>query len=99
MIKFEALAIKAKNNNIYVIFSLKKNIRSNIIKTILEYLPIVAPELLKEQKIAITSVGKEYKFTERRKDYRTGSEIIYGERGLPIDIKKAKNNYNKEEKP
>jgi len=48
MIKFEALAIKAKTNNIHVIFLLKKNIRSNIIKTILEYLPIVAPELLKK---------------------------------------------------
>ena len=35
MIKFEALAIKTKIDNIHTIFLLKKNIKSNIIKTIL----------------------------------------------------------------
>ena len=35
IIEFKALAIKAKINNIHTIFLLKKNIRSNIIKTIL----------------------------------------------------------------
>ena len=99
MIKFKALTIKAKTDNTHIIFLLKKNIRSNIIETILEYSLIIVPELLKEYKTVITSVGQEYKFTERRQDHRTGLEIIYGERGLLIDIKKAKNNYNKEEKP
>jgi len=55
MIEFEALAMKAETNDMHAIFLLKKNIRSNIIKTILEYLPIVVPELLKE-KIAIILV-------------------------------------------
>ena len=48
MIEFEILAIEAETDNIHAIFLLKKNIRSDIIKTILEYLPIAAPELLKD---------------------------------------------------
>jgi len=47
MIEFKALAIKAETNNIHIIF-LKKNVRSDIIKTILKYPPIAAPGLLKE---------------------------------------------------
>ena len=48
MIKFEVLAIKAETNNIHVIFLLKKNVKSNIIKTILEYLSITVLETLKK---------------------------------------------------
>jgi len=48
MIEFEALAIKAKTNDIHIIFLLKKNIRNNIIKTILGYSFIAAPESLKK---------------------------------------------------
>ena len=48
MIEFEILAMKAKTNDMHVIFLLKKNIKSDIIKTILEYLSIAAPEILKE---------------------------------------------------
>jgi len=44
-------------------------------------------------------VRQEYKFTEGRQDYRTGSEITYGGRGAPIDIGKSKDNYDKDEKP
>ena len=40
IIKFKVLAMKAKTNDIHVIFLLKKNVRTDIIKTILEYLPI-----------------------------------------------------------
>ena len=53
MIEFEVLAIKAETNNMYIIFLLKKNVRSNIIKTILGYLPIIVPESLKEWKMTI----------------------------------------------
>ena len=53
MIKFEVLAIKTKINNIFL---LKKNIRTNIIKTILEYLLITTPEILREWKVVIISV-------------------------------------------
>ena len=45
MIKFEALAIKAEIDNMYAIFLLKKNVWTNIIKTILGY---PALEILRE---------------------------------------------------
>jgi len=48
MIEFKALAMKAKTNNIYTIFLLKKNVRSNIIKVIIGYPPIAAIKALKE---------------------------------------------------
>ena len=48
MIKFKALAIKANIDKLYAIFLLKKNVRQDIIKTILGYLLIAIPETLKE---------------------------------------------------
>ena len=48
MIEFEALAMKADTDELHTIFLLKKNIQQNIIKMILEYPPIAAPEILKE---------------------------------------------------
>jgi len=38
IIEFKILAIKTEINNMHTIFLLKKNIKSNIIKTILGYL-------------------------------------------------------------
>jgi len=64
MIEFEVLAMKANIDELYVIFLLKKNVRSDIIKIILEYPVIVAPETLKEWKVAIISVGQGYESTE-----------------------------------
>jgi len=48
MINFKALVMKAETNNIHTIFLLKKNIKSDIIKTILRYLPIATLGILKE---------------------------------------------------
>ena len=45
---------------------------------ILEYLPIVAPETLKEWKVAITSVEQEYESIEGQQDYKTGTRTAYG---------------------
>ena len=64
MIEFDTLAIKADMDKLHTIFLLKKNIRWDIIKTILGYSPIAALETLKEWKVAITSVGQEYKSIE-----------------------------------
>ena len=65
MIKFEALAIKAKTNEIHMIFLLKKNIRTNIIKIIiLEYPPIVVSKTLRKWKVEITLVRQGYKSIE-----------------------------------
>ena len=48
MIEFEILAMKADTDELHIIFLLKKNIRQDIIKTILGYPPIAALEILKE---------------------------------------------------
>jgi len=48
MIEFEVLTMKAETNNIHIIFLLKKNVRTDIIKMILGYLPMAVPEILKE---------------------------------------------------
>ena len=85
--------MKIDTDNLHVIFLLKKNIQQDIIKTILGYLPIVAPEMLKEQKVAIISVEQKYEFTEEQCDYKTGTRMIYGERRQLMDIGKSNNNF------
>jgi len=64
IIKFEALVMKAETDNLHTISLLKKNVQTNIIKTILGYPLIAAPETLREWKIVIILVGQEYKSTE-----------------------------------
>jgi len=90
--------MKVETNDIYIIFLLKNNIRSDIMKMILEYLLIAIPTSPKKLKIEITLVKQGYEFTEGKQDYRTRSEITYRKRGLSIDIRKAKDNYNKDGK-
>ena len=99
MIEFEVLAMKAETNNLYAIFLLKKNVWTDIIKTILGYPPMVAPEMLREWKVAIISIGQGYEFTESRQDYRTRTKMTYRGRGTLINIGKAKDNFNKDRKP
>jgi len=48
MMEFDALAMNVDTDELYAIFLLKKNIRQDIIKIILGYLPIVMPESLRE---------------------------------------------------
>ena len=48
IIEFEALAMKTDTDELHAIFLLKKNVRHDIIKMILEYPPIAMPETLKE---------------------------------------------------
>jgi len=98
MIEFEALAMKADMDELHAIFLLKKNARQDIIKTILGYPPIAMPEILKEWKVAITSVGQGYESTEGCHDYKTGTETTYGGRGQSMDIGKSNDNY-KDGKP
>ena len=64
IIKFEALAIKAKTSDMHTIFLLKKNVRTDIIKIILGYSLMVASEMLREWKMTIILVGQGYKFTK-----------------------------------
>ena len=97
MIEFRVLAMKVEIDDMHAIFLLKKNVRTDIIQRILKYSPIIVPELLKEQKVAITLVEQGYKSTRERQDYKTRLEITY-RGGVPINIGKAKNNYNKDRK-
>ena len=48
MIEFEALAMKANTDELYMIFLLKKNVQVDIIKMTLGYPSMAAPEMLKE---------------------------------------------------
>ena len=98
IIEFETLVMKTKTDDMHIIFILKKNVKSDIIKTILEYLPIAALESLKKWKVAIISVKLEYEFTENKQDYKTGSETTYEEKKVLIDIRKSKDSYNKDKK-
>jgi len=75
--EFDALAMKADTNKLHAIFLLKKNVRQDIIKMILEYLPIAMPELLKEWKVVIMSVRQGYKSTEGCHDYKTSTGTTY----------------------
>ena len=90
--------MKADTNELYVIFLLKKNAWSDIIKTILGYPSITAPEILKKWKMAIILVEQEYESTEGRHDYKTETGTTYGGWGQPIDIGKSNNNF-KDGKP
>ena len=98
MIEFEALAIKADIDELHAIFLLKKNVWPDIIKTILRYLPIVVPEILKEWKVVITLVGQGYKSIEGQNNYKTGIRTTYSGREQLIDISKSNNNF-KDGKP
>ena len=98
MIEFKALATKADIDELHAIFLLKKNVRQDIIKTILGYPPIAMPETLKEWKVAIISVGQGYESTEGQQDYKTATGTTYGGRGQPMDIGKS-NNHFKDRKP
>ena len=99
MIKFKVLAIKTEIDNMYTIFLLKKNMWADIIKTILEYPPIVAPDTLKEWKVAITSVEQGYEFIESQHNYKTGMGITFGGQGIPMDIGKSWDNFDENRKP
>ena len=98
IIEFEALAMKVDTDELHTIFLLKKNMRHDIIKTILGYPPIAMPETLKEWKVAITSVGQGYESTEGRNDYKISTGTTYRDRGQPMDIGKSNDNF-KDGKP
>ena len=92
MIEFEALAMKMDIDELHAIFLLKKNVQQDIIKTILGYLPIAAPESL-EWKVAITLVGQGYESMEGHQYYKTGTGTIYSGWEQPMDIGKSNNNF------
>ena len=48
--------------------------------------------------MVITLVRQGYKSMESKQDYRTETWMIYRERGISIDIGKAKDNFDKDKK-
>jgi len=68
IIEFKALAMKVETDNLHAIFLLKKNVQAYIIKTILGYPLMAAPNTLKEWKVAITAVEQGYKSTKSQHD-------------------------------
>ena len=98
MIEFDALAMKADTDELHAIFLLKKNVQQDIIKTILEYPPIAMPELLKEWKVAITSVGQGYESTEGCHNYKTSTGVTYSGQEQLMDIGRSNENF-KDGKP
>ena len=81
MIEFNVLAIKVDTDELHAIFLLKKNVQSDIIKTILDYPPIAVPETLKEWKMVITSVEQGYKSMKEQHNYKTGTGTTYRGQG------------------
>jgi len=99
MIEFDVLAIKVETNEIHAIFLLKKNVRADIIKTILGYSPIAALEMLKEWKVVITLVGQAYKSMESRNDYKTNTGTMFRGQGMSMNIGKMWDNFDEQRRP
>ena len=97
--QYETLAMKAETDDIHAIFLLKKNVQTDIIKTILGYSPITALETLKEWKVVITSVGQGYESMESWHDYKTGTGTIFKGRRTPMNIRKSRDNFDKDGRP
>ena len=98
MIKFNILAMKANTDELHVISLLKKNVRQDIIKMILDYPHIKVLKTFKEQKVAIISVKQEYESTEGQQDYKTSTRTTYREQGQSMNIGKSNDNF-KDGKP
>jgi hypothetical protein len=64
LIEFHVLKMTSMTNNVHAIFLLKKNIRQDIIKTILGYPPDYIPDSLTDWIAAIRSVGLGYESNE-----------------------------------
>ena len=52
--------------------------------------------MLKEWKVAITSVGQGYKSMKEQQDYKTETGTTYRGQGQPMDIGKSNNNFKDE---
>ena len=89
--------MKADTNELHAIL-LKKNVWVDIIKMILDYLPIAILETLKEWKVAITLVGQGYESMESWQEYRIGTETIYRGKGILMNIGNSRDNF-KDRKP
>lgn len=87
MVMFEALKRQSKISDEHARFLLKRNTRPDIIHTIMAYPPQALPTSYDEWIEAITSVGRGRDAIDYpRGDYRTGTGMVYGGRGQPMEI-------------
>jgi hypothetical protein len=99
LIEFHVLKTTSMTDNAHTIFLLKKNIRQDIIKTILGCPPDSIPDSLTDWLAAIKSIGLGYELNEMRKDIRTESGITYRGSRLPMEIGKRKFLWNDKGEP
>jgi len=60
---------------------------------------MAAPDILKEWKVAITSVLKKYESIESRHNYKIRIGTTFEGREALMDIRKSKDNFDKNRKP
>jgi hypothetical protein len=99
LVMFDSLKTRAGIDDKHAIFLLKKNVRREIVRTIMGYPPSMIPSDYDAWKEAILSVGKGYDAPEMNRDRRTASGIVYGGKGQPMDIGRSKPAFDKEGKP
>jgi len=59
---------------------------------------MTASKMLREWKITITLIRQGYEFTKSWQDYKIGTDMTYGGRSTPLNIGKARENFNKDRK-
>ncbi len=81
-------------------FLLKKNVRQDIIHTIMGYPPLSIPTLYETWTKAILSVGQGWEATEQQIQYKkTASGVTYGGTGQPMEIGHQHHVFNNKGEP
>ena len=100
LIEFEVLKARAKTDDTHAMFLLKKNVRQDIIRTIMGYPPKSIPKSYEEWKETIMSVGQGYEATDQRaKDKKTATGVTYGGMGQPMEIGRTRHIFNDKGEP
>lgn len=100
LIEFEVLKSRAELDEKHAMFLLKKNVRPDIIRTIMGYPPDSIPKSYDDWKKIIMSVGQGYEATDRRaKDKKTATGVTYGGMGQPMEIGRTRHIFNDKGEP
>jgi len=100
LIEFEVLKSRAKIDEKHAMFLLKKNVRAEIIRTVMGYPPSSIPKSYEDWKETIMSIGQGYEATDRRmKDKKTATGITYGGMGQPMEIGRTRHIFNDKGEP
>ncbi len=100
LIEFEVLKNRADTDDYHAMFLLKKNVRQDIIHTIMGYPPSSIPTSYETWTKAILSVGQGWEATEQRVQYKkTASGVTYGGAGQPMEIGRQRHVFNDKGEP